>query len=166
MMLSEMEVLEMQRAQHRHDRRNHSDILYLHKNERLKHYGLHYSKYVGRLARTTEIKPVIRTLVDTILVTLSAANTLHYPMSCVDFREHEAIDNLSYFISYAEAAGRFADACEKIDHQEEFVSLAKIANQDIFSRTLIFAHANGHKMSDLMLERRKELADRQFFIRD
>jgi hypothetical protein len=45
------DILELQREQFRHDRRNHFDILSLHKNDRLKHYGLHYCKYVGRLAR-------------------------------------------------------------------------------------------------------------------
>ena len=43
-------LLRLQREQYRHDQRNHSDIACLAKSERLKHYGLHFAKYVGRLA--------------------------------------------------------------------------------------------------------------------
>ena len=45
------DLTRMQKEQYRHDMRNHSEILCLHKTERLKHYGLHFAKYVGRLAR-------------------------------------------------------------------------------------------------------------------
>ena len=81
-MISPSEMASLQRTQYAHDMRNHFDILSLHKNDRLKHYGLHFAKYVGRLARgTEETKPVERTLVDAILVSLSAANTLHQDLS-------------------------------------------------------------------------------------
>ncbi len=72
------ELLLFQRQQYKHDHRNHTDILSLSKTDRLKHYGLHFAKYVGRLARgIDEPKSVERTVVDTFLVCLSAANTLH-----------------------------------------------------------------------------------------
>lgn len=76
--LSREELLELQREQHRHDQRNHADIASLPKTDRLKHYGLHYAKYVGRLARgSDEAKSVERTLIDATLICLSAANALH-----------------------------------------------------------------------------------------
>ena len=50
-MLSPEELGSLQQEQHAHDMRNHFDIMSLHKTERLKHYGLHFAKYVGRLAR-------------------------------------------------------------------------------------------------------------------
>jgi hypothetical protein len=81
-MISPSDMANLQRAQYAHDMRNHFDIVSLHKNDRLKHYGLHFAKYVGRLARgTDEAKPVERTLVDAILVSLSTANTLHQDLS-------------------------------------------------------------------------------------
>jgi hypothetical protein len=135
-MLSAQDLGRLQREQHAHDMRNHFDIVSLHKAERLKHYGLHFAKYVGRLAReSSESKSVDRTLVDTLLVGLSAANTLHQDLT----KEHFAagrppqIDPLRAF---ADAAGRFADACEKIDHLEEFIQIARVANRDVVSWTL------------------------------
>ena len=85
-MLSSQELRRLQREQHAHDMRNHFDIISLHKTERLKHYGLHFAKYVGRLAReSTELKPIERTLVDALLVGLSTANTLHQDLSNEQF---------------------------------------------------------------------------------
>ena len=81
-MLTPNQLMQLQQEQFQHDKRNHSDIQCLHKTERLKHYGLHFCKYVGRLSRgDIEPKPVSRTIVDTILVGLSAANTLHQNLS-------------------------------------------------------------------------------------
>jgi len=71
-------ALDWQRDQYKHDQRNHFDIISLHKLDRLKHYAMHVAKYAGRIARgDREPKPVSRTFVDTLLVNLSAANTLH-----------------------------------------------------------------------------------------
>jgi hypothetical protein len=75
-MLSSNDIVRLQREQFQHDKRNHFDILHLSKTERLKHYGLHYCKYVGRLARgNKEPKSIEQTLTDTFLIVLSAANT-------------------------------------------------------------------------------------------
>ena len=64
-MLSASELLRFQREQHHHDRRNHADILSLPKPDRLKHYGLHFAKYIGRLARgADEQKSIERTIVE------------------------------------------------------------------------------------------------------
>jgi hypothetical protein len=136
-MLSAQDLGRLQREQHAHDMRNHFDIISLHKTERLKHYGLHFAKYVGRFARESgEPKPVDRTLVDTLLVGLSTANTLHQDLSKEHFgpvRPHIQIDPLRAF---ADAAGRFADACEKIDHLEDFLQIARTANRDVVSWTI------------------------------
>jgi len=132
-MLSPTDLGRLQREQHAHDMRNHFDIMSLHKAERLKHYGLHYAKYVGRLAReSTETKPVERTLVDTLLIGLSTANTVHQDLSKEQFdaTSHRS-PQLDPLRTFADAAGRFADACEKIDHLEEFLPMAKVANHDI-----------------------------------
>jgi hypothetical protein len=78
------DLARLQCEQHSHDMRNHFDIISLHKTDRLKHYGLHFAKYVGRLAReAAEAKPVERTLVDALLVSLSAANTLHQDLGAL-----------------------------------------------------------------------------------
>ena len=165
-MFSDAEMLRLQQDQYRHDHRNHTDILHLSKNDRLKHYGLHFAKYVGRLARG-EAEPISyeRTIVDTVLVSLSAANTLHQhlkspaPMS----RQDRQIDPLR---TYADAAGRFADACEKIDHQEEFIPIARKANEEVMSWACHMASERNVDLEEAMRQRRGELRVRAFYIAD
>lgn len=165
--VSPSDLARLQSEQHAHDLRNHFDIISLHKTDRLKHYGLHFAKYVGRLARESEEqKPVERTLVDILLVSLSAANTLHQDLSKDNILIGAKPDQIDPWRTFADAAGRFADACEKIDHMEEFVPLARQANVDIME--WLFTAAN-HREFDLLsaaLMRRNELAVRQFYIRD
>jgi hypothetical protein len=165
-MLSAQELGQMESDQYAHDMRNHFDILALHKNDRLKHYGLHFAKYVGRMARgREESKPVDRTVVDTLLVALSAANTLHQDLRKENFTAamlNTGADRLRFF---ADAAGRFADACEKIDHMEEFLPIARTANCDILSWTMASAAENELDLKEAVSQRRKELSERQFYIR-
>lgn len=165
-MFSDADMLHLQQDQYRHDQRNHPDILHLSKNDRLKHYGLHFAKYVGRLARgSAETIPYERTIVDTVLVSLSAANTLHQrltsptPLSGAE----RQIDPLR---PYADAAGRFADACEKIDHLEEFLPIARNANLDIMSWAVEMAGEREIELEDALSQRRGELRARPFYIAD
>lgn len=162
--LSSEQLLELQKEQYLHDQRNHFDILSLHKADRLKHYGLHYAKYVGRLARgEEEAKSYSQTLVDSFLVCLSAANTLHQRLD-----DHETKDTSHDFLRvYADAAGRFADACEKIDHLEDFVQMAKRANLDICACIIEEAASSQTDIyNDILLMRRDVLGDRHFYIDD
>jgi len=160
-------LLTWQGEQHRHDQRNHADIACLHKTDRLKHYGLHFAKYVGRLARG-EADPISieRTIVDTALVCLSAANTLHQKLELPG--DNQIYKNLSSddLRPLADAAGRFADACEKIDHMEEFVDMARRSNQDVLNWVFSVTETNNLDISAAMKKRRAELAKRQFFILD
>jgi hypothetical protein len=161
------DILELQREQFRHDRRNHFDILSLHKNDRLKHYGLHYCKYVGRLARgVDEPKTVEQTIVDTALVCLSAANTLHQRLGSSVSEKSCRQDQIDPLRLFADAAGRFADACEKIDHVEEFIPQAREANADIFRWLVTFADSQQIDFRARIALRRKELAERPFYIPD
>lgn len=167
-MLSGADLLRLQQEQHKHDSRNHADIHSLHKTERLKHCGLHFCKYVGRLARgTAEAKPLERTLTDTFLVCLSAANTLHQNLSQVALGGSPVIAANEPLNAFADAAGRFADACEKIDHLEDFTEIARRANLDVLSWTLHMA--DEHKLDlegALLRHRRGELRGRAFYISD
>jgi hypothetical protein len=164
-MVSPSDIAALQREQYAHDMRNHFDILSLHKNDRLKHYGLHFAKYVGRLARESEeVKPVDRTLIDALLVSLSAANTLHQDLSkdrLVLEKVSSQVDPLRVF---ADASGRFADACEKIDHMEEFVPIARAANKDIMCWILEQANSRQISLRFEVEKRRKELAARHFYV--
>lgn len=160
------DFLAMQQAQFRHDQRNHSDIICLPKPDRLKHYGLHFAKYVGRLARgNAEPKSVDRTLVDMTLVCLSAANALHQRIQGdIERCSHDRNDQVDPLRSLADAAGRFADACEKIDHMEDFLPIARHANVDVLSWTVVTAAERGLDLNKAIADRREELVARQFYI--
>jgi hypothetical protein len=164
--ISSDDLARLQCEQHKHDLRNHFDIISLHKTDRLKHYGLHFAKYVGRLAReSAEMKPVERTLTDTLLVSLSAANTLHQDLSKENCFVSDVSDQVDPWRTFADAAGRFADACEKIDHMEEFVPMARQANADIMNWLISAARKRDFDLQHAIRARREELAARQFYIR-
>ncbi len=164
-MISSSDLLDLQRAQYAHDMRNHFDILSLHKNDRLKHYGLHFAKYVGRLARgNEELKSEDRTLTDAFLVSLSAANTLHQDLSKENLSAETVAPQVDPLRALADAAGRFADACEKIDHMEEFVTIARKANRDIIHWLTRQAYERNFPLAAEAAKRRKELADRHFYV--
>jgi hypothetical protein len=166
-MMSTIELLRLQREQFHHDRRNHPDIVCLPKPDRLKHYGLHFAKYVGRLARgPSESKSVERTSVDTFLVSLSAANTLHQELTAALATPHSYAHQIDPVYIFADAAGRFADACEKIDHLEEFIPIAWQANADIVRWVLTLAGERQFELEPAIYNRRQELASRQFYIVD
>ena len=164
-MISPSDMANLQRSQYAHDMRNHFDILSLHKNDRLKHYGLHFSKYVGRLAReANEPKPIERTVVDAILVSLSAANTLHQDLSSEALVSRPTAKQIDPLRLLADATGRFADACEKIDHLEEFLAIARQANRDIMAWLINEAYERNFPVLEEIAKRRHELAARHFFI--
>lgn len=151
-----------QRAQYEHDLHNHFDILSLSRLERLKHYGLHFAKYAGRLARgDAEVKSRKETLVDAFLVALSAANALNQALPDVDGGQPivEALSDLAF----TDHAGRFADACEKIDHLEEFRAIALAANAALSEWIICSAAAAGFDLDALVDERRRQLARRHVY---
>ena len=155
------EILRWQQDQYDHDMRNHFDILSLHKNDRLKHYAMHFAKYAGRVARgEAEAKPISRTVTDAILVCLSAANTLHQKL---EYAPNQS--NSSLLIRLTDAAGRVNDAAEKIDHMEPFIEIARTGNQDIFDALLDYSHGEDLDVENLLCRRRKELRERSFFYR-
>ncbi|WP_005619545.1 hypothetical protein [Tritonibacter mobilis] len=155
------DILSWQQDQYDHDMRNHFDILSLHKNDRLKHYAMHFAKYAGRIARgEAEEKPVSRTITDAMLVCLSAANTLHQKL---EYKPNQS--NSSLLNRLTDASGRVNDAAEKLDHMEPFIEIARDGNQDIFNALLDYSRAQDLDIFDLLTSRRTELRGRQFFIR-
>lgn len=155
------DILSWQKCQYSHDKRNHFDILSLSKSDRLKHYGLHYAKYAGRLARgNSEPKSITTTGIDSLLVTLSSANTLHQHL-CTVMRHRSYGDAL---LNYISLAGQFCDACEKIDHMEDFLTIAKDSNEGLFNLSVILLEQQNCDVESLLIDRRKQLADRQFYI--
>jgi len=165
-MLGRDELQRMQREQFRHDEHNHKDILYLPKPDRLKHYGLHFAKYVGRLARgSSEEKSEEQTLIDAILVSLSAANMLLQDLSKAELSAEGQTDAyLDPLRALADASGRFADACEKLDHYEEGRTIALAANLDIMRWLLNAAEQRKVDVKLALKQRRADLAKRHFYL--
>lgn len=155
-------LLEQQRLQFAHDATNHQDIHCLSRADRLKHYGLHFAKYCGRLARDGFEQGADKTLADWFLVALSASIALQDKL--VDLpasRRAEAFEGA--FVSLCDASGRFCDACEKIDHLEEFRAIATVANRDIVLLLLGVAAAGERPLDELLRGRRGQLAERAFY---
>ena len=95
-------MLKWQIDQYDHDKRNHGDVFSLHRNDRLKHYGLHFAKYVGRIARgENEEKSMKQTIIDTLLVCLSSANTMQQKL--------EEVEQVKGFESKIEEFEKLAD---------------------------------------------------------
>ena len=155
-------LLEEQKKQFKHDSSYHQDIHCLPRSERLKHYGLHFAKYCGRIARVDENHSFEKTLTDWFLVALSASNTLQDP-----FRDHAELlqkqDESDELMKFVDATGRFADACEKIDHLEEFRHIAIPANREIIGMLVSIADLKGWSIAELASERRKELSNRAYY---
>lgn len=151
-----------QRAQYQHDLQNHFDILSMSRSERLKHYGLHFAKYAGRFARgDAEVKSRKDTIVDAFLVALSAANALNQALPEIDGIRTSLGTPLD--LVFTDHAGRFADACEKIDHLEEFRAIALAANAALSEWIILSATATGLDIDTLVDQRRSQLARRQVF---
>jgi hypothetical protein len=151
----------LQVSQQRHDHLNHLEILSLHKMERLKHYGLHYCKYAGRIARgIKEPKSLGATLVDATLICLSAANALNQRLwdDC-SLPAQPGAD----LLAFADAVGRFADACEKLDHLEDFRHIALEANKDIAGWLVAAADAYQVDLPRDIQSRRKALSMRHAY---
>jgi len=157
-----MQMRARQQDQQEHDLRNHFDILSLSRLDRLKHYGLHFAKYAGRFARgSAEAKSRTETLVDAFLIALSAANALNQALPDIDSVQ-EIREELSD-LAFTDQAGRFADACEKIDHLEEFRTIALNANAALVDWIVRSATVAGLDLDALVDERRQQLARRPVY---
>ena len=99
------------------------------------------------------------------MVGLSAANTLHQDLAAITIQISPATQ-FDPVYRLADAAGRFADACEKIDHLEEFTPIARQANIDVLKWILEYAAEREFELEPAVQARRKELAARQFYIAD
>lgn len=151
-----------QQTQNEHDLRNHFDILSLSRLDRLKHYGLHFAKYAGRFARgDSEVKTRSETMVDAFLVALSAANALNQALP--ELSDKPVKSDAPLDLSFIDQAGRFADACEKIDHLEEFRTIALNANAALVEWIVRSSTAGGFDLDALVDARRAQLSKRPVF---
>jgi hypothetical protein len=97
---------------------------------------------------------------------LSAANTLHQRLDQCRLGKISTFGQLDQLHPFADAAGRFADACEKMDHLEEFILIARTANEDILNWVVRAAEERGLNLQAEIRKRRTELVGRQFYVTD
>ena len=101
-----------------HDKQYHADIYYQTTLFKLKHFALHYSKYLSRLILDEVDKDQL--MVDTLLITLSFANTLSCPMYDVNL-ETGLEDNFpekTIIARYARCVEILTKALDSVDHIE------------------------------------------------
>jgi hypothetical protein len=126
----------LQRAQHRHDQVAHQDIAGRSVPKRVTHFTLHFSKYVGGLAkaiRKSDEQQLRRLITDTFVITLAAANAMNVDLQrrIAEAESRQALDALALdsqrdlsgvVLRYAEVVGEMSKACEALDHMEDFPS--------------------------------------------
>lgn len=168
-------LLDLQQRQQEHDRDHHRDIYTLPYPERMNHYVLHFSKYVGRLSRDYAEEEQLeaqlkKTLADSFIVALAAANTLNLNLQneleeMFGLEETElngwaaqlnssdetmGLEELQdwWFERMATPTGRMANALESLDHMEP-VNVREILEEDtveVISNLLI---VSDNLLSDL-----------------
>lgn len=144
-MSANITLIDLQKRQQEHDKGFHQDIFNTPYPDRMNHYVLHFSKYVGRLSKQysdekRRREKLEKTLADSIIVVLAAANTLNLDLrkelqdNCGiesegataiseelnqidDIENPEEVQNW-LFNQMAEPAGRMANAMESLDHME------------------------------------------------
>ena len=137
------QILALQRAQLQHDERYHRDILLLPVGERMKHFALHFAKYVGYLFESLDQGDQDRykkVIVDSLIIGLASANTLNVNLgeSLDQPREpmpdsvallgdvlgrelgRPADDRIWIIKQMARHTARLAKACESLDHVEGY----------------------------------------------
>ena len=140
-------LFELQVEQHHHDEKYHREIARLSVHQRLNHMALHFAKYTGKIAASSDPATLLPVYVDVLVISLSTANVLNielWDLLGQDDQESpgllafgrllavgligEAEDHALLVRKTAVASGRIAAACEKIDHLEEISFRAEIRN--------------------------------------
>jgi hypothetical protein len=186
-MSDERTLLALQKRQKDHDIEHHPDIYNTSYPDRMNHYTLHFSKYVGRFSRDYDTKADLenrleKTLADGLIVGLAAANTLnidlqnqlteqgaeingipdvsdHYNLPANDFDLVELQEWL--MTQMATPTGRMADAMESLDHMESMNGREILENGtvEIFKALLFGAQQSGYEPASLIEDRWNEIED-------
>jgi hypothetical protein len=121
---------ELQAQQLQHDLLAHTSVLQWPTLRRLTHFALHFAKYQGTLVAgglTTSNRAKL--LADTFIICLAAANTLNGSLR-VDTRRARpsSASSEAVLLDYVVSTGRFAKACEALDHAEAYPVEAELRN--------------------------------------
>jgi len=154
--MAEPEIKKIQQRQWEHDEEFHQDIHTLSKLDRLNHYALHFSKYVGRLSHDhpeEELEDQLdKTIADALIVTFAAANTLEIDLQTeLEETFGESFDEVNEWAQFldntgeemeppavrdwlfnrlAMPTGEIANAIESLDHVEP-MNLREILDEEL-----------------------------------
>lgn len=181
-------LLDLQRRQHEHDKGFHQDIFNTSYPDRMNHYVLHFSKYVGRLAKSytdesDQRHQIEKTLADSVIVSLAAANTLNLDLRDELEKEFDIKSNgvLSIsselnqsshsmsldevqdwlFTQMAVPTGEMSNAMESLDHMEPMNVRQVLEDKtvEIVSLLLIASDELETSLVDLLDDRWIEIED-------
>lgn len=170
----------LQRAQYRHDQVAHQDIAGLPVPQRVTHFTLHFSKYVGGIAkalRENDQSSLRRLITDSFVIALAAANAMNVDlqrrmeegMLAHEIRGLETEnDRASLLLRYAEVVGTMSKASEALDHMEDFPS-RKIQEAGvvlILAIIRLFADVIGLDLSSAAKDRWKAIEQKPLAGRD
>lgn len=71
----------LQPLQAEHDRKAHRAVLNWRRHRRLRHYTLHFGKYINKLLQNEAAEPHV--LIDTVIITMAMANALGISLATV-----------------------------------------------------------------------------------
>lgn len=182
------ELLTLQHQQQEHDREYHRDIYTLPYPDRMNHYILHFSKYVGRLSQDypdddMRGQQLEKTIADCFIVALATANTLNLNLQNeleeMFGLEEDNIDDWAdmlntsdemmkleelqdwLFKQLATPAGNMANAMESLDHMES-VDARQIWEEetiDIVANLMIASESLNPDLEKLLEERWTEIEE-------
>lgn len=172
-----IKLIELQKRQKEHDENHHYDIHTLPYYERMNHYVLHFSKYVGRLSKDypTEgrlSEQIHKTTADAFIVTLAAANTLGLNLQAElegrfgegvasHFREWQEVADSTggamdveelkdwLLVELADPTGEMANALESTDHMEG-INAREILTEGIMEIFTTLIIASNHLNEDIV----------------
>lgn len=187
-MSDSIKLLDLQKRQREHDKEHHHDIYTLPYPDRMNHYVLHFSKYVGRLSREyadqdTRMEQLEKTLADSFIVALAAANTLNLDLE-VQLEEMfgtgaeslaewaESLDPAKdpmdsgevqdwLFQRMASPTGSMSNAMESLDHMEPINTRELLEEEtvEIVSDLLIASENLGIDLEALLDDRWTEIEE-------
>ena len=116
-------IFSLQKEQDIHDENYHRDIYFLNKHDRMRHYALHISKYVGFISLFSIDEYNSRqkkSIVDMTIICIAALNALQ-----LDFGNHEEVILYSYSDEKIEsiffrAMSKLCKACETREHLDTY----------------------------------------------
>jgi hypothetical protein len=173
-------LFELQVEQHGHDETYHREIARLSLHHRLNHMALHFAKYTGKAAASTDVIELRRIYVDVLIIVLSTANVLNtelWELIEEDDREYPGLlafgrsvalkalptdDHEVLVRATAIATGQIAAACEKIDHLEpiSFRSEIKAGLAKLAAISLAILSRHGQDPAAAVRQRLSEVKQR------